>query len=91
MKKYKIYDEIWQEFSTILPLKKVGAIGDNRTYENVDCLRVFTSVDGLTAKACKFNHNFLIETATKIVNEVKGVNRVTYYLALKHLVLLVGL
>lgn len=50
MKKYKIYDEIWQEFSTILPLKKVGAIGDNRTYENVDCLRVFTSVDGMTAK-----------------------------------------
>ena len=42
MKKYKIYDEIWQEFSTILPLKKVGAIGDNRTYKNVYCLRVFT-------------------------------------------------
>ena len=91
MKKYKIYDEIWQEFSTILPLKKVGAIGDNRTYENVCCLRVFTSVDGMTAKAYKFNHGFLIETATKIVNEVKGVNPVTYYLALNHLVPLVRL
>ena len=90
MKRYKIYDEIWQEFSVILPLKKVGAIGDNRTYENVCCLRVSTSVDGMTAKAYKFNHNFLIETATKIVNEVKGVNRVTYYLALNHLVLLSG-
>ena len=43
MKKHKIYDEIWQEFSTILPLKKVGAICDNRTYENVCCLRVSTS------------------------------------------------
>ena len=73
-----------------MPLKKVGAIGDNRTYENVCCLRVSTSVDGMTAKAYKFNHNFLIETATKIVNEVKGVNRVTYYLALNHLVLLSG-
>ena len=62
----------------------------NRAYENVCCLRVFTSVDGMTAKAYKFNHNFLIETATKIVNEVKGVNRVTYYLALNHLVLLSG-
>ena len=77
MKTYKIYDEIWKKFSTILPLKKVGAIGDNRTYENVCCLRVFTSVDGMTAKAYKFNHDFLIETANKIVNEVKGVNRVT--------------
>ena len=90
MKKYKIYDEIWQEFSTILPLKKVGTIGDNRTCENVCCLRVFTSVVGMTAKAYKFNHNFLIETATKIVNEVKRVNRVTYYLTLYHLVLLSG-
>ena len=90
MKKYKIYDEIWQEFFTILPLKTVGVIGDNRTYENVCCLRVFTSVAGMTIKAYKFNNDFLIETATKIVNEVKGVNRVTYYLALNHLVLLSG-
>ena len=90
MKKYKIYDEIWQEFSIILPLKKVGAIGDNRTYENVDCRSVFTSVDGMTAKAYKFYHDFLIETAIKIVNEVKVINRVTYYLALNYLVLLSG-
>lgn len=90
MKKYKIYDEIWQEFSTILQLKKSGAIGDNRKYENVCCLRVFTSVDGMTAKAYKFNRNFLIETAIKIVNEVKGVNRVNYYLALNHFILLSG-
>ena len=53
--------------------------------------KVFTSVDGMTAKAYKFNHDFLIETATKIVNEVKAVNPVTHYLALNHLVLLVGL
>ena len=78
-------------FFYYFPLKTAEAIGDNRTYENVCYLRVFTSVDGMTAKAYKFNHDFLIETATKIVNEVKGVNRVTYYLALNHLVLLVGL
>jgi len=78
IKKYNIYDEIWQAFATILPVKTVGVMGDNRTYENVCCLRAVTSLDGMTAEAYKFDNEFLTETATLIVNEVKGINRVTY-------------
>ena len=78
IKKYNLYSNIWQAFATILPVKTVGVMGDNRTYENVCCLRAVTSLDGMTAETFQFENDFLIETATKIVNEVKGVNRVTY-------------
>ena len=83
IKKYNLYDKIWQAFATILPVKTVGVMGDNRTYENVCCLRAVTSIDGMTAETYKFDHDFLMETATKIVNEVKGINRVTYDLTTK--------
>jgi len=78
IKKYNLYNEIWQAFATILPVKSVGVMGDNRTYENVCCLRAVTSIDGMTAETYHFQNDFLTETATKIINEVKGVNRVTY-------------
>ena len=78
IKKYQLYDHIWQAFATILPVKTVGVMGDKRTYENVCCLRAVTSLDGMTAEAYKFDLEFLTETATKIVNEVERINRVTY-------------
>ena len=73
-----MYNDVWQAFATLLPVKTVGVMGDNRTYENVCSLRAVTSIDGMTAETYKFKHNFLVETATEIVNKVKGINRVTY-------------
>ena len=62
----------------MLPVKTVGVMGDNRTYEFACSLRAVTSVDGMTADYYHFDHDFLSETATKIINEVRGINRVTY-------------
>ena len=73
-----LYDEIWQAFVVILPVRTVGVMGDGRTYDYACCLRAVTSVDGMTADYYPFTHEFLGETATRIINEVKGINRVTY-------------
>ena len=62
----------------LLPVKTVGVMGDDRTYENVVALRAVTSTDGMTADFYSFDMKFLGETATRIINEVKGVNRVVY-------------
>ncbi len=78
IKKYKLYKKIWQAFVVILPVKTVGVMGDARTYDYVCALRAVTSVDGMTADYFPFNHEFLSETATKIINNVEGINRVTY-------------
>ena len=78
IKKYNLYKDIWQAFVVILPVKTVGVMGDNRTYEFACSLRAVTSVDGMTADYYHFSHDFLSETATKIINEVRGINRVTY-------------
>ncbi len=78
IKKYNLYDEIWQAFSVLLPIRTVGVMGDKRTYHYVCVLRAVTSVDGMTADYYKFDQEFLSETSIKIINEVKGVNRVTY-------------
>ena len=78
IKKYNLYKKIWQAFVVILPVKTVGVMGDARTYDYVCVLRAVTSVDGMTADYFPFNHDFLSETATKIINNVEGVNRVTY-------------
>ena len=78
IKKYNLYKKIWQAFVVILPVKTVGVMGDARTYDYVCALRAVTSVDGMTADYFPFDHNFLSETATKIINNVEGVNRVTY-------------
>ncbi|MBS7542977.1 glutamine-hydrolyzing GMP synthase [Ancylobacter oerskovii] len=73
-----LYDAIWQAFAVILPVKTVGVMGDYRTYDYVVGLRAVTSVDGMTADFYPFDMAFLGRVATRIVNEVKGVNRVVY-------------
>ena len=78
IRKHGLYDEIWQAFAAILPLKTVGVMGDGRTYDYALSLRAVTSVDGMTADYYPFTHDFLGETATRIINEVQGVNRVMY-------------
>ncbi len=78
IRRHGLYDEIWQAFVAILPVKTVGVMGDGRTYDYACALRAVTSVDGMTADVYPFSHQFLGETATRIINEVKGINRVTY-------------
>ncbi len=78
IRKHGLYDEIWQAFAAILPVRTVGVMGDGRTYDFACALRAVTSVDGMTADYYPFSHEFLSETATRIINEVKGINRVTY-------------
>ncbi|KZY44122.1 glutamine-hydrolyzing GMP synthase [Roseovarius sp. HI0049] len=78
IRKHGLYDEIWQAFVAILPVRTVGVMGDGRTYDYACALRAVTSVDGMTADYYPFSHDFLGETATRIINEVKGINRVTY-------------
>jgi GMP synthase (glutamine-hydrolysing) len=73
-----LYDQIWQAFAVILPVKTVGVMGDYRTYEHVVGLRAVTSTDGMTADFYPFDMAFLGHVATRIINEVKGVNRVVY-------------
>jgi GMP synthase (glutamine-hydrolysing) len=73
-----LYDDIWQAFAVILPVRSVGVMGDFRTYDYVLGLRAVTSTDGMTADFYPFEMNFLGHVATRIVNEVKGVNRVVY-------------
>ncbi|MGA7713316.1 MAG: glutamine-hydrolyzing GMP synthase [Rhizomicrobium sp.] len=78
IRKAGLYDEIWQAFAVLLPVKTVGVMGDGRTYDHVCALRAVTSSDGMTADFYPFAHDFLARTATRIVNEVKGINRVVY-------------
>ena len=73
-----LYDDIWQAFAVILPVKTVGVMGDGRTYDHVVGLRAVTSTDGMTADFYPFDMKFLGTVATRIINEVKGVNRVVY-------------
>ena len=78
IRKHGLYDEIWQAFAAILPMKTVGVMGDGRTYDYALALRAVTSVDGMTADTYPFSHEFLGETMTRIINEVPGINRVFY-------------
>jgi GMP synthase (glutamine-hydrolysing) len=73
-----LYDAIWQAFAVLLPVRSVGVMGDGRTYDNVLALRAVTSTDGMTADIYPFEASFLSRVATRIINEVKGINRVTY-------------
>ena len=73
-----LYDAIWQAFAVLLPVRTVGVMGDERTYEWVCALRAVTSTDGMTADTYPFDHEFLASVATRIVNEVRGINRVVY-------------
>jgi GMP synthase (glutamine-hydrolysing) len=78
IRKAGLYDEIWQAFAVILPVKTVGVMGDGRTYDFVVGLRAVTSTDGMTADFYPFDMKFIGRVATRIINEVKGVNRVVY-------------
>jgi GMP synthase (glutamine-hydrolysing) len=73
-----LYDAIWQAFAVLLPVRSVGVMGDGRTYDQVCALRAVTSTDGMTADVYPFDMGFLTRVANRIVNEVRGVNRVTY-------------
>jgi GMP synthase (glutamine-hydrolysing) len=73
-----LYDAIWQAFAVLLPVKTVGVMGDHRTYDSVCALRAVTSTDGMTADIYPFDSAFLARVATRIVNEVRGINRVVY-------------
>ncbi len=78
IRKAGLYDKIWQAFAVLLPVKTVGVMGDGRTYDAVCALRAVTSSDGMTADYYPFEHSFLARVSTRIVNEVRGINRVVY-------------
>ena len=73
-----LYDTVWQAFAVLLPVRSVGVMGDERTYEEACAVRVVRSVDGMTADWVPLPHEVLKTISTRIVNEVKGVNRVVY-------------
>ena len=73
-----LYDAIWQAFAVLLPVQTVGVMGDARTYDYVCALRAVTSTDGMTADFFNFDMEFLADVSNRIINEVKGINRVVY-------------
>ena len=75
---HKLYDKIWQAYAALLPVKTVGVMGDNRTYEYICLLRAITSEDGMTADFYNFNKDFMQTVSNKIVNNIRGINRVVY-------------
>ncbi len=78
IRKAGLYDAIWQAFAALLPVRSVGVMGDARSYDRVCALRAVTSTDGMTAEAYPFDHAFVAAVATRIINEVRGINRVVY-------------
>ncbi|MBC7383573.1 MAG: glutamine-hydrolyzing GMP synthase [Bacteroidia bacterium] len=83
LKNKNLYNSVWQAGAIFLPISSVGVMGDERTYENVICLRAVTSVDGMTADFCHLPHDFLGLVSNRIINEVKGINRVVYDISSK--------
>jgi GMP synthase (glutamine-hydrolysing) len=83
LKKWNLYNEVWQAGVMLLPVKSVGVMGDERTYESVVALRAVTSVDGMTADWAHLPYDFLAEVSNDIINKVKGVNRVVYDISSK--------
>jgi GMP synthase (glutamine-hydrolysing) len=81
--KFRLYDKIWQAFAVLLPVQSVGVMGDERSYENVIALRAVNSVDGMTADFFHFPKEFLTYVSNKIINSVRGVNRVVYDISSK--------
>ena len=83
LKEDGLYDEVWQAGAIFLPIQSVGVMGDERTYENAVALRAVTSTDGMTADWCHLPYEFLAKVSNKIINQVKGINRVTYDISSK--------
>lgn len=83
LKKFNLYNDVWQAGAILTPIKSVGVMGDERTYENVVALRAVSSTDGMTADWCHLPYEFLAKTSNEIINGVKGVNRVVYDISSK--------
>jgi GMP synthase (glutamine-hydrolysing) len=83
LKRSNLYDEIWQAFVVLLPIRSVGVMGDGRTYENAVALRAVTSVDGMTADWAKIPNDVLAHISNRITNELRGINRVVYDISSK--------
>lgn len=83
LKKSNLYDEVWQAFVVLLPVRSVGVMGDGRTYENAVALRAVTSVDGMTADWAKIPNEVLARVSNRITNELRGINRVVYDISSK--------
>jgi GMP synthase (glutamine-hydrolysing) len=83
MRADRLYEKVWQSFAVLLPIKTVGVMGDERSYENVVALRVVDSLDGMTADWVPLPADLLSRISNRIINEVRGVNRVVYDISSK--------
>ncbi len=83
LQEYDLYDKVWQAACILLPIKSVGVMGDERTYESTVVLRAVNSVDGMTAEWSRLPHDFLATVSSEIINQVKGINRVVYDISTK--------
>ena len=83
LKADNLYNDVWQAGAILLPVQSVGVMGDERTYENAVALRAVTSTDGMTADWCHLPYDFLAKVSNKIINQVRGINRVTYDISSK--------
>lgn len=83
LREWDLYDQVWQAFAVLLPVRSVGVMGDQRTYEHVVAIRVVTSRDGMTADWARLPYDFLTRLSNRIINQVKGINRVVYDISSK--------
>jgi GMP synthase (glutamine-hydrolysing) len=83
MRRANLYDKVWQSFAVLLPISTVGVMGDSRTYENAVAVRVVDSVDGMTADWVRLPYEVLERISSRIVSEVRGINRVVYDISSK--------
>ena len=78
-----MYRKVWQSFAVLLPVKSVGVMGDGRTYDNTIAIRAVDSADGMTADWARLPHDLLAKMSSRLINEVKGINRVVYDISSK--------
>ena len=83
IRKAGLYNDVWQAFAVLLPIRSVGVMGDGRTYESTVALRAVTSVDGMTADWAKIPQDVLVAASNRIINELRGINRVVYDISSK--------